>query len=112
LQNYKFVLKKFMQYHKVENIDQLLSLGGDTTANSTNFTGIEDKVIDWLVYLRSTITYGSRYMYMSALLSFYEVNDISLRKKRIARFLDVQSTRKHNDNIKECAACRKLQDVK
>lgn len=34
-----------MQYHKVQNIDQLLSLGGDTTA-TTNFTGIEDKVID------------------------------------------------------------------
>ncbi len=38
-----------MQYHKVQNIDQLLSLGGDTTtttAATTNFTGIEDKVID------------------------------------------------------------------
>jgi hypothetical protein len=48
LQNYEFVLKKFMQYHKVQNIDQLLSLGGDTTttAATTNFTGIEDKVID------------------------------------------------------------------
>jgi hypothetical protein len=48
LRNNKFVLKKFMQYHKVQNIDQLLSLGGDTTttAATTNFTGIEDKVID------------------------------------------------------------------
>lgn len=38
-----------MQYHKVQNIDQLLSLGGDTTTTTTattNFTGIEDKVID------------------------------------------------------------------
>ena len=38
-----------MQYHKVQNIDQLLSLGGGdttTTATTTNFTGIEDKVID------------------------------------------------------------------
>ena len=34
-----------MQYHKVQNIDQLLSLGGDTIT-TTNFTGIEDKVID------------------------------------------------------------------
>ena len=33
-----------MQYHKVQNIDQLLSLGGDTI--TTNFIGIEDKVID------------------------------------------------------------------
>jgi len=47
LQNYEFVLKKFMQYHKVQNIDQLLSLAGDTTTTATtNFTGIEDKVID------------------------------------------------------------------
>jgi integrase len=110
LQNYEFVLKKFMQYHKVQNVDQLLSLGGDTTANSTNFTGIEDKVIDWLVYLRSTITYGSRYMYMSALLSFYEVNDISLRKKRIARFLGVQSTRKHNDRAYTTEEIKKMLD--
>lgn len=35
-----------MQYHKVQNIDELLSLGGDTTTATTNFTGIEDKVID------------------------------------------------------------------
>ena len=38
-----------MQYHKVQNIDQLLSLGGDTTTTTTattNFTGLEDKVID------------------------------------------------------------------
>ena len=39
-----------MQYHKVQNIDQLLSLGGGdtttTTATTTNFTGLEDKVID------------------------------------------------------------------
>jgi hypothetical protein len=49
LQNYEFVLKKFIQYHKVQNIDQLLSLGRDTTTATTattNFTGIEDKVID------------------------------------------------------------------
>jgi integrase len=73
-------------------------------------TGIEDKVIDWLVYLRSTITYGSRYMYMSALLSFYEVNDISLRKKRIARFLGVQSTRKHNDRAYTTEEIKKMLD--
>ena len=111
LRNYEFVLNKFMQYHKVQNIDQLLSLGGDTTtANTTNFTGIEDKVIDWLVYLRSTITYGSRYMYMSALLSFYEVNDTALRKKRIARFLGVQSTRKHNDRAYTTEEIKKMLD--
>jgi integrase len=111
LQNYEFVLKKFMQYHKVQNIDQLLSLGGgDTTSNSTNFTCIEDKIIDWLVYLRSTVTYGSRYMYMSALISFYEVNDISLRKKRIARFLGVQSTRKHNDRAYTTEEIKKMLD--
>jgi integrase len=110
LRNYEFVLNKFMQYHKVQNIDQLLSLGGDTTSNSTNFTGIEDKVIDWLVYLRSTITYGSRYMYMSALLSFYEVNDTALRKKRIARFLGVQSTRKHNDRAYTTEEIKKMLD--
>lgn len=49
-------------------------------------------------------------MYMSALLSFYEVNDISLRKKRIARFLGVQSTRKHNDRAYTTEEIKKMLD--
>lgn len=49
-------------------------------------------------------------MYMSALLSFYEVNNISLRKKRIARFLGVQSTRKHNDRAYTTEEIKKMLD--
>jgi hypothetical protein len=108
LRNYKFVIKKFMQYHKVQNIDQLLTFAPpapapppsatkETNTKVASLVDIENKVIDWLVYLRSSVVYGTRYMYMSALLTFYEVNDISLRKNRISRFLGAQSTRKHND---------------
>jgi integrase len=49
-------------------------------------------------------------MYMSALLSFYEVNDISLRKSRIARFSGAKSTRRHNDRAYTTAEIKKMLD--
>lgn len=48
---------------------------------------IEDQIIRWLVSLRENVSYVTRRTYMAAILTFYEINDITLRKRRIARFL-------------------------
>jgi hypothetical protein len=67
IRNYKFVVKKFMQYYNLQNIDQLLTFAANANAkensNSTttsttrtaSIADIENKIIDWLVYLRSSV---------------------------------------------------------
>ena len=42
-----------MQYYNIQNIDELLAIKDSPSI-------IEDKIIDWLVALRDTITYGTR----------------------------------------------------
>jgi integrase len=104
---YEFIIKKYMQFHNLQTIDELLSLPNN---NKDNPTIIEDKIIDWLVSLRETITYGTRRTYLSALVLFYEINDISIRKKRIAKFLGQESTRKHKDRAYTTEEIRKILD--
>jgi hypothetical protein len=82
-----------MQFHNLQTIDELLSLAAINKDNPV--VVIEDRIIDWLVSLRETITYGTRRTYLAALTTFYEINDINIRKKRIARFLGQKSTRKY-----------------
>jgi hypothetical protein len=89
---YEFIVKKYRQFHNLQTIDELVSLA---IINKSNPAIIEDKIIDWLVSLRETITYGTRRTTLAALTTFYEINDINIRKKRIAKFLGQESTRKH-----------------
>jgi len=50
-------------------------------ADKNNLTIIENNIIDWLVTLRDTVEYNTRYSYYTAITTFYEVNDVILRKK-------------------------------
>jgi integrase len=79
-----------MKYYNIQNVNELL-------ADKNNLTIIENNIIDWLVTLRDTVEYNTRYSYYTAITTFYEVNDVILRKKKIARFLGQQSTRKYKD---------------
>jgi len=80
-----------MQHYNLQTIDELLAVTKDPAI-------IEDKIIKWLVSLRPTgVTYGTRHTYMCALIMFYEINDVILRKKKISRFLGEESTRKNKD---------------
>jgi hypothetical protein len=88
---YEFAIKKYMQYYGLQAIDELLLLA--TNNKETTEIIIEDKIINWRVALRETIIYNTRHTYMSAILKFYEINDITLRRKRIAKFLGQESTR-------------------
>jgi integrase len=90
-----------MKYYNIQNVNELL-------ADKNNPTIIENNIIDWLVTLRDTVEYNTRYSYYTALTTFYEVNDVILRKKKIARFLGQQSTRKYKDRAYTIEEIRKL----
>jgi integrase len=79
-----------MQYYNIQEINELL-------VDKKNLAIIENNIIDWLVALRDTVEYNTRYSYYPAVTTFYEINDVILRKKKIARFLGQQSTRRHKD---------------
>jgi integrase len=93
-----------MQHYNLQTIDDLLGVIKDPAI-------IEDKIIKWLVSLQSTgVTYGTRHTYMCALVMFYEINDIIIRKKKISRFLGEESTRKNKDRAYTIEEIRKLLD--
>jgi hypothetical protein len=83
---YEFIIRKYMQYHNLQSIDDLLLLS-EINNNKNDTITIEDQIIKWLVSLRESVSYVTRRSYMAAILTFYEINDITLRNKRIARFL-------------------------
>jgi hypothetical protein len=58
-----------MQYYNVQAVDDLLLLA---------LTIIEDQIIRWVVSLREKVSYFTRHTYMAAILTFYEINDITL----------------------------------
>ena len=67
-----------MQYYNIQDINELL-------AHKDNPTIIENNIIDWLVVLRDTVEYNTRYTYYTALMTFYEINDVNLRKKKTVK---------------------------
>ena len=75
---YEFTIKKYMQYYNIQDINELL-------AHKDNPTIIENNIIDWLVVLRDTVEYSTRYTYYTALMTFYEINDVNLRKKKTVK---------------------------
>jgi integrase len=100
---YEFIIRKYMQYYNIQNIDELLA------AKNTPVE-IEDQIINWLVTLRKTITYGTRNTYLKAVMAFYEINDVNLRKKKINRFLGQESTRKNKDRAYTTEEIKKMLD--
>ena len=70
---YEFAIRKSRRFHHLNTIDELLVANKDNDP-----TTIEDQIIEWIVALRKTITYSTRHTYTSALLTFYEINDINV----------------------------------
>jgi hypothetical protein len=88
-----------MQYHSLQAVDDLLVLAPIV---------IEDQIIRWLVSLCENVSYVTRRTYMAAILTFYEINDITLRKRRIARFLGEETTRLNRDRTYTAEEIRKM----
>jgi hypothetical protein len=96
---YEFVIRKYMQYHSLQAVDDLLLLAPIV---------IEDQIIRWLVSLRENVSYVTRRTYMAAILTFYEINDITLRKRRIVRFLGEETTLRNRDLAYTAEEIRKM----
>jgi integrase len=104
---YIFSLKKYMRFHNYKTIDELL-------ADKNTPTIIEEKIIDFIIALRTdsdfVVSYRTRATYLTAILTFYDINDIILRKKKIARFLGEEATRKYKDRAYTTEEIKKLLD--
>ncbi len=90
---YIFSLKKYIRFHNYKIIDELLLTDKNTP------TRIEEKIIDFIVALRTdsdfAVSYRTWATYLTAILTFYDINDVILGKmKKIARFLSEEATRK------------------
>lgn len=74
-----------MLHHGIKTIDDLLE-------NRHNPSKIEEQIIDWIVFLRTgggdpatnnnnfIASLRTRQLYLAAILAFYEINDVVLRK--------------------------------
>jgi hypothetical protein len=81
--NYAYSILKFMEYLNIgsDNVDSLLK-DQDYTKK------IQDQIIDYILYLKAKfLRYSTIAGYIAAVLSFYELNDITLNTKRICRYL-------------------------
>jgi integrase len=71
---------------------------------------IEQHLIEYMVYLKTRILYSTRMVYCSAVFTFYAMNDITLNKKKLYRYLGEQ-TRGHRDRAYTTEEISKLLDA-
>jgi hypothetical protein len=68
-----------MRFHNYKTIDELL-------ADKNTPTIIEEQIIDFIIALRTdsdfAVSHRTRATYLTAILTFYDINDVILRKKK------------------------------
>jgi integrase len=80
---YTFALQKYMKYLKIENPDDLLKY-------QDNVKIIQNQIIDYLIYLKNpplSLRYATRSQYLAAIMTFYDLNEVILNKRKIYRYL-------------------------
>ena len=92
---YTHALMRYMQFHGFTSIEDLL-------IGSENPSSIEAKIENFLTAMKNNpefnnVAFGTRHSYFFAILSFYELNDIEIRKNRVMRFLGNGLRRSHKD---------------
>jgi hypothetical protein len=76
-------LKRYMNYIKVTEVDSLL----ETTSNNSPKV-IESQLIDYIMSLRNDgIAYSTIKYLLAPIFTFYQLNDVSLNKKKVFRYL-------------------------
>jgi integrase len=95
---YVFALRKFMSYLQVQHVSDLLGLGSSAaTAAAADTRLIEARVISWIVHLKKTQTASATINgYLAGILFFYIMNDVSLNRYKIKRYLPTKQ--KANDD--------------
>ena len=72
-----------MNYLKIDNPDDLLK-------HQDNPQFIQNQIIQYLIYLKNpplSLRYATRSQYVAAIITFYDLNEVVLNKKRIYRYL-------------------------
>jgi site-specific recombinase XerD len=80
---YSFALQKYMDYLNISNPDDLL-------INQENPKIIQNQIIEYMIQLKNpphSLRYATRSQYLAAILTFYDLNDVALSKKKIYRYL-------------------------
>jgi integrase len=80
---YSYAFSKYMKHLKLDNPDDLLK-------NKDNPKFIQDQIIEYMIYLKNppcSLRYATRSQYLAAIMTFYELNEVILNKKKIYRYL-------------------------
>jgi len=80
---YSFALQKFMNHLKIGNPDELL-------IHQENPKIVQDQIIEYLIQLKNpphSLRYATRSQYLAAIMTFYDLNEVVLNKKKIYRYL-------------------------
>jgi integrase len=80
---YSYGLQKYMNYLNITNPDDLL-------IHQENPKIIQNQIIEYMIWLKNpphSLRYATRSQYLAAIMTFYELNDVPLSKKKIYRYL-------------------------
>ena len=80
---YSYALQKYMNYLKITNPDDLLIHQGNPKI-------IQDQIVEYMIQLKNpphSLRYATRSQYLVAVITYYDLNDVALSKKKIYRYL-------------------------
>ena len=80
---YSYALQKYMNYLKITNPDDLL-------IQQDNPKIIQDQIVEYMIQLKNpphSLRYATRSQYLAAIITYYDLNDVALSKKKIYRYL-------------------------
>jgi hypothetical protein len=80
---YSYALQKYMNHLKINNPDELL-------IHQENPKIVQEQIIEYLIQLKNpphSLRYATRSQYLAAIMTFYDLNEVALNKKKIFRYL-------------------------
>jgi integrase len=80
---YSYALQKYMNHLNIRNPDDLL-------LHQENPKIIQNQIIEYIIQLKNpphSLRYATRSQYLAAVMTFYDLNDVALSKKKIYRYL-------------------------
>jgi integrase len=80
---YSYALQKYMNYLNITNPDDLF-------IHQENPKIIQDQIVEYMIQLKNpphSLRYATRSQYLAAIITYYDLNDVALSKKKIYRYL-------------------------
>jgi integrase len=80
---YSYALQKYMNHLNITNPDELL-------IHQENPKIIQDQIVEYMIQLRNpphSLRYATCSQYLAAIITYYDLNDVALSKKKIYRYL-------------------------